>query len=176
MIVCQFCKKEITNKDTAFRKGRWYYCNEECYKKKQDKIKYKPSKTVNNEVNPRRTLTDFILNIYLQQGYDKYEIPWQMIMAQLKNLMIEHKEYNYASVRYTLWYMKEIEQVNLFSEESKGSILTLLPFYYTKAKKYCEENLRLKNKLKNYDFTENVITINSTYQKENVKHKQLDFD
>lgn len=176
MVVCQFCKKEITDKDTAFRKGRWYYCNEECYNRKKNKEKYKPQKTVNNEVNPRRQLTDFILDIYIQQGYSKYDIPWQLLTAQLKNLMLEHKEWNYGAIKYTLWYMKEIEQVNLFTTESKGSVITLLPFYYAKAKKYCEQTLKFKNLLKDYDFTENEIIINGSYEMPNKRKEELDFD
>lgn len=137
-VKCHFCKKEI-DKSTAFKVGdRTYYCDAKCKKNQEDKQKYKPSKDSNNpDVIARRKFTDKVQSIYLANGYkDDGDIPWQLLMSQTKNMMQENKDFKYTGMTATLDYMINIEDLNLFDENSNGSILSLLPFYYSKAKQF----------------------------------------
>ena len=91
MAKCRCCGKEI-DKETAYKVGKAsYYCNEQCYsvtmaKRNKNKVKYEPQ-----ESTDRRDYTDYIQKIYLDNGYDKSEIPWALIGAQTKNILSEHE-------------------------------------------------------------------------------------
>ncbi len=159
MVKCRCCKKQI-NKDSAYKVGKaTYYCNEECYnkimaKRNKAKAKYEPI-----DPSDRRVYTDYIVKIYTDNGYDKSEIPWQLIGAQTKNILQEHETWSYSTLQYILYYMYEIIQLNLFSEESNGSILSLLPFYSIEAEKYFNQTQEIEESIKNFDFNDNEIVI-----------------
>ena len=78
---CRFCGKQL-DKDIAYKVGKAsYYCNEECYnkvmaKRNKAKAKYEPI-----DPSDRRVYTDYILKIYLYNGYDKSEVPWTLLMS-----------------------------------------------------------------------------------------------
>ena len=176
-VKCRFCKK-IISKSQAYKVGdRTYYCDEKCYKKQQDKNKYKAPKIKSDGTdNPRRMLTDYIQELYVNQGYDKHDIDWKFITAQIKNFMKEDKSITYGGIKYTLQYLVNIEDKNLFdSDNFNGSILNLVPTNYMKAKKYCEEMIRLKKEIENFQFEDKVVTIHRSF--DNIKkRKMLTFD
>jgi len=72
-VKCRFCKK-IIPKAQAYKVGaQTYYCDEECYKKQMDKNKYKsPRKKSDGTENLRRKLTDYIQELYINQGCLSY--------------------------------------------------------------------------------------------------------
>lgn len=154
-VKCRFCKKEI-DKSTAYsvELGR-YYCNEEHKQLQENKIKYKAPKTdKNGEPNDRRLLTDYIQKIFVDEGWDKHDINWTLITAQIKNIQKENPKLNCNWIRYCLWYLIEIKHQNLFNDEFNGSILNLVPFTYIEALNYYKETKRIKEELENY--TEDV--------------------
>ena len=163
---CRFCKKEIKNIKECYivagERRNTYFCNIECYHNQLAKDKYKPSKTtITGDINPRRELTDYILALYVNQGIDKYDIPWQMMMSQLKNIIDNHKEqkYTYQSILYVLKYMNMIG-VNLFDERSNGSVLSLV----------------LKKVFEKVELNEEPIIITKNVGKSKLQSKKMDFD
>ena len=159
-VKCRFCKTEI-DKETAYKVGKAsYYCNEECYKKTQEK-KAKPKK--NNNDSPMRDLTDYIQELYIKQGYEKNQINWALIGSQIKNLMEENKNWTYGGIKYTLKYMID-NNINVFDFQS-GSILNLVPFYYNEAKDFCYFISDLYDELEN--ITDDKIEVIKTKSKTN---------
>ena len=159
MAKCRCCGKEI-DKETAYKVGKAsYYCNEECYnvtmaKRNKNKVKYEPK-----ENTDRRDYTDYVQKIYLDNGYDKSEINWTLLMSQTKNILSEHEIWSYATLQYILYYMYEVLELNLFTEESNGSILSLLPFYGIEAEKYFNQTKEIEKSIDEFDFTDNEIVI-----------------
>lgn len=178
-VKCRFCKKEIL-KSQAYSitstSGR-YFCNEECYKHQMNKNKYKPTKVkFDGSNNPRRKMTDYIMELYVNAGYDKHDIPWELITSQIKNFKDRDKTVTDGGIQYTLWYLVEIEGKNLFNEEEfNGSIINLVPTNYIKAKQYCEEMIKLKKEIEDFQFEDKVVTIHKSF--DNIKkRKDLTFD
>ena len=159
MAKCRCCGKEI-DKETAYKVGKAsYYCNEQCYsvtmaKRNKNKVKYEPQ-----ENTDRRDYTDYIQKIYLDNGYDKSEINWTLLMSQTKNILSEHEICSYATLQYILYYMYEVLELNLFTEESNGSILSLLPFYGIEAEKYFNQTKEIEKSIDEFDFNDNEIVI-----------------
>ena len=178
---CNFCKKEIKEKEkhNAYivknGKRNAYYCNVECYNDYMAKKQNKPITGYN--ITPRRVLTDYILYIYEQEGYNKNEIPWQMLMAQLSNILKEHRDekYTYQSILYVLKYMRMIG-VNLLSERSNGSCLSLVEYYYNEARQYCIDTNRLKKVFEKVELNEEPIIITKNVGKSKLQSKKMDFD
>ena len=52
-----------------------------------------------------------IQQIYINEGYDKSEINWKLITAILKKLLEDNM--CYSGIIYTLWYCKEIINIDL---------------------------------------------------------------
>lgn len=173
---CRFCKKDIT-KEGAYIAGKgMYYCNEQHYKLQQDKIKYKaPKENKNGEPNDRRLLTDYIQEQFVNQGWDKHDINWKIMTAQVKNMQEENPNLNYNWIRYCLWYLIEIKESNLFDENFNGSILNLVPFVYQEAYQYWKDTRAIKESVKNlsYDLSEQtkVVSVNC-----NVREKKLNWE
>ena len=159
MAKCRCCGKEI-DKETAYKVGKAsYYCDEQCYnvtmaKRNKNKVKYEPK-----ENTDRRDYTDYIVKVYIENGYDKSEIPWTLLMSQTKNILSEHEIWSYATLQYILYYMYEVLELNLFSEESNGSILSLLPFYGIEAEKYFNQTKEIEKSIDEFDFNDNEIVI-----------------
>lgn len=180
-MICRFCKKEIDKQDAFEDKNKvgYYYCNEEHYKLQQNKIKYKAPK-INNvgEPNERRILTDYIQEQYIKQGWDKHDINWKIITAQIKNMMDEDKNLTYSRIRYVLWYLIEIKEVNLFEEENfNGSILNLIPFSYQEAESYWKQTKAIKEAVKDLDYelseSYTVIKVNCNKNEKTLKWEDL---
>lgn len=173
MAVCRNCGSEI-NKEIAYKVGKSsYYCNEECYNKKMRQRSYNKKKYKPKEDTPRRELTDYIQKIYLDNGYDKSEINWTLIMSQVKNILESHEVWKYETIQYILYYMYEIEEVNLFDEKSNDSILSLVPFYGMKAEQYFYEESELNDVIDGFDFEQKKIVIKKN-TRPNKKIKQID--
>ena len=167
-VKCRYCKKEI-DKDTAYKpKDRLYFCSKEHYKCQCDKEKYKSPKTHNDgSINERRLLTDYIQDYYVEQGYDKHDINWQLITAQIKN-QIDEYGFKYSGILLTLKYMVEIKEMNLLDNKS-NSIVSLVPFEYNNAKKNWIETEKIKKEIKAFDFNDEEIVIKKSIDKDNKK-------
>ena len=50
-------------------------------------------------------LLEYIQSLYIQQGYDKQQIPFKVITAQIKQIMTEDKTLTYAKLSYIIKYM-----------------------------------------------------------------------
>lgn len=103
-----------------------------------------------------KSLLDYIQSLYLNQGYTKQQIPWKVITAQIKQIMSEDKTLTYAQIRYILFYMVEILELNLFDESFNGTILNLVPYYINEAREFCIKCKDIRKMANEFDFTENV--------------------
>lgn len=104
-------------------------------------------------------LTQLIQDLYIQQGYDKRSIPFPMIASQIKNILSDNKDYKYSGITYTLNYMVNTLELNLFNEESNGSILSLVPYYYNEARDFCIKCAEIKKLANEFDFTPNIRVV-----------------
>lgn len=155
---CKCCGKEIS-KDKAIRyKPYVYFCSEEClnnYKQKQI---------------DKRNLTDYIQKYYINNGWSKTAINWNMIVSQISNL-IKKYGFTYNGIRLTLYYMAEVKQENLLSDT--GSILNLVPYEYQNAKQHWKQIKRIQKATAQFDFSDDIKEV-KTETKE-IHYGTLDF-
>ena len=177
MVKCKFCHSDV-DKSQAYKVGsRSYYCNESCFMKQQNKSKYKPKKDSDNiQVQERRKFTDYIQKLFLDNGYkDNGDVPWQLMMQQTKNMLADNPTWKYGGLRYTLYYMVEFAEINLFDDKFNGSILNLLPYYYEEAKDFYRQKAMINKEIdsKTDDFFEDDIVYVSPH-KERIWSKKHD--
>ena len=140
-----YIEQDVNKKDGTIDKKRLYFCCDEC------KVEYEEPKPIVE--NPYTKLNNYIQSLYLSQGYTKQQIPWKVITAQIKQIMSEDKTLNYAQIRYILWYMVEILQMNLFDDSFNGTILNLVPYYINEAREFCIKCKDIRQLAKEFDFS-----------------------
>lgn len=158
-VTCRNCKAKI-DKSTAYSvtKGS-YFCDEECYEIHENKNK---SKFKSSDGTSRLDYTDYIQSIYVDRyGYDKSQLGssfWAMITKQTASIM---QDYNakYSTIKYVLWYMIEIKEMNLLGGDYDGTILNLVGYYIDEAKQYWNSCQEIKKMVKEFEFDDKVITI-----------------
>lgn len=162
---CLYCKAEIKDTkacviDASNPKRKKYYCNEEHQELNENKKTVEPEPSL---VSPRRKFTDYILYIYESHGYKKESINWNLITAQIKNMMEENKDMKYSGMEYCLWYMNEVVKFNFFNEKA-NTVVSLLPFYYEESKAHCIKAIKIKQSIDDFDI-DNVVVINKNVDK-----------
>ena len=156
-VKCKECGKQIDKSEAIQISERGYCCCNECAELYKDKkITKKNYKSIKGSA--REKCTDYIQSLYMEQGYSKGSINWALIGSQLSNLLKENITWKYSTIKYTLWYMKEIKEMNLF-DASQGSILNLVPFYVEEAKEYYYQTMEIKKELENFDFSEETKVV-----------------
>lgn len=131
-------------------------------------------KKTTTDPNKRRLLTDYIQEQYLNYGFERDMINWQMICKQIQNIQKENPKLNDDWIRYTLWYMIEIKQQNLFDDEFTGSILNLVPYAFTEAYKYWKNNKEVLKEFENFEpQPSKVVYIDNRVKRNN---KDISFD
>lgn len=125
--------------------------------------------------NDYKKLLKLINNIYINQGYDKKEIPFVMLTSQIKNMLKDNKNYSYSTIRYTLKYMYKTLELNLFNDKSNGSILALLPYYYIEAGEFCNNLINIKELIEDYDFNDEV-KVSKIGKRNRVIHNKIDIN
>lgn len=135
----------------------------------------KKKKLSEKETRDYKKLLKLINDIYIEQGYDKKEIPFVMLTSQIKNMLKENKNYSYASMAYTLNYMYNTLELNLFNEKSNGSILALLPYYHNDARDFCYSLLEIKKATKDFNFN-NKPKVVKIGKRKNIVHGEIDIN
>ena len=120
-----------------------------------------------------KTLLDYIQSLYLSQGYTKQQIPFKVITAQIKQIMTEDKTLNYAQLKYIIWYMVEILQMNLFDESFNGTILNLVPYYINEAREFCIKCKEIKKLANEFDFDDSVRVVKVGNRSKKVKEMEF---
>lgn len=156
---CYMGRPKLTDEEKAERKKAKQV--EENATKSQDGFKYKE-------------LTDYIQSLYVDVGYQKRSIPWALISSQIKNIKAEYGV-NYSAIRYTLWYMKNIEEVDLFSDKT-NSVVSLVPFYYKDAHKFYLDKKEIQNAFLNFDFSKKIRTVISSNDDDSIRKLNITFD
>lgn len=164
-VKCEYCKKTIKQEPFIVKIGKRNakYCNETCAKNHETKKKN------------RKNLTDYIQDLYISHGVDKSMINWTLLTSQIQNIQSEHKDWSDDKLLFVLKYMNEIEQVDLFNEQSNGSILSLLPFYYVNAKEFADKKREVMQSVKEFDFEDKVVKIKKNIT-EDEDYNDLSFD
>lgn len=157
-IKCKQCG-QTSDRDKAVKiSDRIYCCSKECAEmflesKNNKKKNYKSVKGT-----ARESCTDYIQALYIQNNTPKNKIRWEIIGSQLSNMLKEHKNWNYSTIKFTLQYMNDIAGVNLF-DGSQGTILNLVPFYVDEAKDYYFELQDIKKAVNEFEFNDEVIVV-----------------
>lgn len=175
IVKCRYCGKEV-EKDVAYKEDgtSMYYCSLTCLNSavqkrlKKDKSNYKSEKGTD-----RRQLTDFIVEIYENKGVDSVRIPWELIGSQMKNMLNEHKDWNYSTLYYTLWYMITIEEKDVLDDNSI-SPLSLIPYYVLKAKEYYFQTKEIQDSIEKFEIEPPTI-IHGTRLPQKNKYKKISF-
>lgn len=173
MPICRNCGKEV-DKSVGYKVGKGsYYCSYSCYDQKMSKREYLKKKYEPKKDTDRRDFTDYVQKIYLDNGYDKSEINWTLIMSNAKNILDSHKEWTYCTLQYILGYMYEVLELNLFSEES-NTVLSLVPFYGLEAEKYYNDTQEIEEKIDAFEINTEVVTIKKKSDHKSKKFKPID--
>ena len=134
----------------------------------------KQPKLSDKEKEDYKILTNYIQSLYIQQGFDKSDIKWVIMTSQIKNMMSENKSLTYAQLKYILWYMVEILELNLFNEEFNGSILNLVPYYIQEAKEFCLKCKDIRESVKGFDFSDDIRVVRVSGNRDK-KVEEMDF-
>ena len=173
-VKCRYCGKEIIKAD-AYKMGKsTYYCSLLCQNSAEQKRLNKERKNYKSiKGTDRRLVTDKIVEIYTNRGIDSCRIPWDLIGAQMKNLLDEHKDWNYSTLYYILWYMVEILDMDLLNDKSHTP-LNLIPYYFLEAKDYWKQCQDINEKSNTFELPDEVI-LKATKQKPKSKYKKIMF-
>ena len=69
--------------------------------------------------------------------------------------------------------MYEVLELNLFTEESTGSILSLIPFYGLEAEQYYNQCTEINKQIDGFEFNDNKIVVKKS-NKAKSKYKMID--
>lgn len=169
-VKCRYCKKEIIKSDAYSETKGMYYCDKSCFEQAQDKKKVEKN-FKSTDGSERLILTDFIQSIYLNEGYNKSNIPWVVIGSQISNLLEKNPSWKYSTIKYILWYMIEIKGMNLF-DGYNGTVLNLVEFYYQESKDYYMECEEIKREIEIFEFDDEVKIVKKN--SENDKRYNVD--
>lgn len=167
-VSCSLCNKK-NEKENAyihkFNTTKRYYCNENCFKLHE------------KEISDRLELTDWIQNYYIKCGWNKERINWNLLTAQIKNMINDNKKINMtlSGIRYTLWYLSFIEDYYLLDDTS-GSILGLVPSNYIKAREYCLHSNKVKKEISKFELNDNIVIVKKNNKNENNLIKYIDIE
>lgn len=174
-VKCRYCGKEIDRDEAYHNEGqKIYYCsllhlnsaNQKRLKKEQKNFK-------SIKGTDRRQATDLLQQLYYDKCVDDARIPWDLLGAQMKNMLDEHKDWNYNTIYGTLWYMTKVKEMDLLSDLS-SSPLNLVPYYVMEARDYIEETKHI-NELANAFELSDPVVVKATNRKPKNKFKKITF-
>ena len=177
-VKCIFCGNQVDKDKAISYAPRRYVCSDKCHKDYDAKLKYKPQPpNENGEASDRRKMSDYIESLYLNNGFQKHQINWRLIMSVVKNMIdnnvdYDDKKFTYNGIRSTLKYMKDIKQMDLFSAES-NTVLALVPFNYNEAKQFAIECYKIRKSVEKFEPNNEVIVIK---KKEKVVKDYIDME
>lgn len=114
------------------------------------------AKVKSKDSEDRKAFLDYIQDTYLEGGILKSNINWTLITAQIKNMMDNNKDMKYTGMKYCLWYMREILELNLFNEQGQ-TIISLLPFYYEESKNHWNQVKEISDAVENFEFGNEIV-------------------
>lgn len=123
-------------------------------KKKTENIK-EETKVTKPKKSKRTMLTDTIQKLYFDKGYNNDDIPWTLLMSQVKQ-MEKDGSITDDDIRETISYMVMFEGKDISDVDTLG----LVPYYIDKCKKYVLQYKENKKKAKGFvfeDITNKVV-------------------
>lgn len=144
-VKCRVCGKEVERDTAILVSPRFYVCSQDCLDE-FNKSKNRSSA----DKSGRKELLDYINKIIPNPNYG-------VIQKQLKDMMLKYPSYTFGGIKYTLWYIKEIERKEL-------SGIGIVPYYYSKAKEYYNKKQSVAKAIKdNQNVTDSEIVIKRKY-------------
>lgn len=139
-VKCRQCGKQVDKSIAIEIKPRMYVCSEQCNNEWQLEHEQK-SKPV-AEKSPMRKLTDYVRSYAPNTAWVKFGANVQRMCKDGMTV---------AGIHYTLWYMREHEQMLL-----DGDGLGLVQWYYDAAKNFYQWQQRMKRQVSNWQQTSNA--------------------
>lgn len=126
-------------------------------KKTTETIKSKPKKTSSNKEKSDYTkLTDFIQETYLNNNFEKEDIPWAYLSSQIGQITKAYS-ISYSDFLNILKYMVQIENIDFTDKNTLG----LVPYYIDKTNQYVLKYKEVRDNIKNFEYNEKTIKIKS---------------
>lgn len=171
--VCRYCKKEI-DKDNAYSISKgMYYCSEQHYLSSLEKKKQKGNHSYKSaKGTDRRDYSDYIQALYIEYGWDKNNINWQIIFSQTNTLLKNNPKWSYETIKYILWYEKEILGLQLITKESNWSPLSLVDYHGKEAEEFYNKLVKIEEEVNNFNFDDEEIVVKAN---KNPSWKKIDF-
>lgn len=139
-VKCRQCGKQVDKSAAIEIKPRIYVCSEQCNNEWQ--LAHEQKSRLVAEKSPMRKLTDYV------QSYAP-NTPWVKFGANVQRMCKDGM--TVAGIHYTLWYMREHEQMQL-----DGDGLGLVQWYYDAAKNFYQWQQRMKQRVSNWQQTSNA--------------------
>lgn len=136
-------------------------------KKKTEYQTEKPKSTATTEY---RKLTDVIQALYFAKGYTNDDIPWTLLVAQIKNMNKDH--ISYTDIKNTIQYMITFEGKDISDVDTLG----LVPYYLDRARNYMLQYKEKKQNAKSFQFTEDVNKVTKHSNSITFNRKNETFD
>lgn len=129
-------------------------------KKTTETIKSKPKKTSSNKEKSDYTkLTDFIQETYLNNNFEKEDIPWAYLSSQIGQITKAYS-ISYSDFLNILKYMVQIENIDFTDRNTLG----LVPYYIDKTNNYMLKYKQVKANVKKFQNSEKIVKISNHNQ------------
>lgn len=120
----------------------------------------------------RVMLTDTIQDLYFKKGYSNDDIPWTILMSQVKTMEREHGLSD-DDIRQTINYMVTFEDIDISDADTLG----LVPFYVDRCRKYIVQYKENKRKANEFEFDDTVrVLVKDPTTTVNLRQKNETFD
>ena len=144
MITCRVCKTKI-DKDVALcLKPKIYVCCEEC--KEQYELTQKEKENKEKESQERKEFMVYLKSMCSQ------ELNYKIVGSMLKKIMKDNPLFTYNGMKYTLWYIHDVLNINITG-------VGIIPYYYDEAKRYYEKKQKMKQAIKQSNIRQDTKTI-----------------
>lgn len=144
MITCRVCKTKVDKDSAICLKPKIYVCCEECKEQYLSKEKNKTSQDKDSQ--DRKEFMDYFKSICHE------EINYKIIYSMLKKMMKGNPSFTYNGMKYTLWYIHDILNINITG-------VGIIPYYYDEAKKYYDKKQKMKQAIKQSNVRQDTKTI-----------------
>ena len=144
MITCRVCKTKIDKDSAICLKPKTYVCCEEC---KEQYISKE-----NNKVNKSKDSQDRQEFIAYLKSMCNQELNYKIVGSMLKKMMKDNTSFTYNGMKYTLWYIRDVLNINITG-------VGIIPYYYDEAKRYYDKKQKMKQAIKQSNVRQDTKTI-----------------
>lgn len=143
-ITCRVCKTKADKDSAICLKPKIYVCCEEC---KEQYISKE-----NNKANKSKDSQDRQEFIAYLKSMCSQELNYKIVGSMLKKMMKDNPSFTYNGMKYTLWYIHDVLNINITG-------VGIIPYYYDEAKRYYEKKQKMKQAIKQSNVRQETKTI-----------------